>query len=259
MLPSNSYVAAFTSNAILRTLAMTSPQRILLSNPNKDAEQIKLVATRELDNVVVDSLEEIDTILEGSDRNSRGASGLIWQFDETDAKDANISLHLIRGLGVRLAGTNKINSGLKFVDQAASDVKFVKEMLDLAKHYDHNIQKVYFEARQSQANQLQPLIKEFSSNIVVEIKDIDVRGDLLCAAQVMANRDNRLHFNDNAEEYMSKQTRFSLNKLYSKAKVGDWVTFTPAHVLGLESQADKIIEVGASNGRNSGSFTSLPV
>lgn len=92
----------------------------------------------------------------------------------------------------------------------------------------------------------------------IELTDVDSRADLLCAAQVIANRDNRLHFNDVAEEYMSKQTRFLANKYFSGAKTGDWITFTPSHVLGLEEQADKVSEVHNNfTDINSGSFKEL--
>lgn len=107
-------------------------------------------------------------------------------------------------------------------------------MLSICRTFEHEIQAVYLEASQTQGKLLQPMLKALSAeNVNVELKDVDVRTDLLCAAQIIANRDNRLHFNDTAEEYMSKQTRFQLNKLFGFAKAGEWVAFTPAHVLGL--------------------------
>lgn len=46
MLPTNSFVATMTSNAILRALAVTTPERIFLANPFKDSEQLKLAFSR---------------------------------------------------------------------------------------------------------------------------------------------------------------------------------------------------------------------
>lgn len=108
---------------------------------------------------------------------------------------------------------------------------------------------------------MQPTLNSLTSeNVKVELKDVDTRSHLLCAAKVIANHDNQLHFNDTAEEYMSKQTRFQFNKFFSGVKTGDWVTFTPAHVLGLQQQADKISEVRSNtNGMDSGSFKPLSV
>ena len=105
MLPAKSLVAAMTLNAIQRALTVTSPEKILLANPFKDPEQVKLAFSRGVESMVVSSMEEIQAILENSQRDDRQLPQLVWQFDEANIKEATVSLLLSRALGLNLAGT----------------------------------------------------------------------------------------------------------------------------------------------------------
>lgn len=75
--------------------------------------------------------------------------------------------------------------------------KFITDVISSARSFGHPISTVHFEASTSQANQVRPILNLLSKEKVqVELTDVDVRSDILCAARVIANRDNLLHFTD---------------------------------------------------------------
>lgn len=106
MLPQQSFVGATTANAILRSLSKTSAERVMLSNPFKDPEQLKMAFRNRVDTMIVQSVEEIEAIYSSANQNQYTVHPrLVWQFDETvDVKDIGLTFMLLRSSGINLVG-----------------------------------------------------------------------------------------------------------------------------------------------------------
>jgi diaminopimelate decarboxylase len=86
MLPNKSSISVMTSNALMQALKITSSEKIILTNPYKDSELIKLAKAHRVESMVVSSIEEICKILSDSQRDDMRLPQFIWQFGDTDVE-----------------------------------------------------------------------------------------------------------------------------------------------------------------------------
>jgi len=86
MLPNKSFISVMTSNALIQALKITSPEKIILTNPYKDTELLNLAKAHRIESMVVSSIEEICKILSDSKRDGKKLPQFIWQFGDIDVE-----------------------------------------------------------------------------------------------------------------------------------------------------------------------------
>lgn len=78
--------------------------------------------------------------------------------------------------------------------------------------------------------------------VVVELTDLSCTADIVCAGRVLANKRNRLYFDEEVEEFISEETRKEMGKM-DEVRPGDWVGFNPKQAIGLEGIAQKVVRL----------------
>jgi hypothetical protein len=92
-----------------------------------------------------------------------------------------------------------------------------------------------------QQTKLIPLLKLLKDkSVVVELTGAESTSEVACAGRVIGKRNGLLCFNEVVDGFMAEEERLRLNK--SSAEVGDWVGFTPRHVMGLEEATAGLLE-----------------